>query len=94
MTDEPTKNRTTILLITGMLSICLYIASYYLRVEADSSGVFRIDPRSWPKEAVYPIGHKSSFGKVYEYPLDSFTRPFFAPINGIDRRLRPSVWEE
>lgn len=90
---RPTSQRTSNFLIAVVLVLCLYISSYYAIVEAAPSGILRIGPGPWPKDAVYPIGEEViDFGGSGGYPLDSLTQPLFTPINGIDRQLRPSHW--
>lgn len=74
--------------------ITLYVAAYLAIVEPLPSGIFQIGPGRFPKMAVYPIGSSQGFGKVREYSFDGFTQPFFAPINQLDRLLRPEVWNE
>jgi hypothetical protein len=92
---EKQRIRTSSLLIAVPIALCIYILSYYAIVKAKPSGIFRIGPGPFPKTAVYPIaGEEFHLGKVRTYELDAFTHPFFTPINAIDHRLRPSVWEE
>ena len=77
------------------LAMTAYLVAYFAIVEAEPSGIYQIGAGPFPKVVIYPIGGRADMlGKVRRYNLDSFTHPFFAPINQIDRRLRPSVWHE
>lgn len=91
---DSNERRITQYVIAVVITLFLYVSTYYAIVDAEPSGIFRVGTGPWPKTAIYSVGQNQSFGKIIEYSLDEFTHPFFAPINAIDRNLRPSHWQE
>ena len=71
-----------------------YVSLYFAIVQAIPSGIYRVNYGPAPKTAIYPIGREVGFGSVRRFSCDGFTHPLFAPINFLDRRIRPSVWLE
>ncbi len=71
-----------------------YVGAYFSLAESKYTGIYRTVEGQWPKAVVYPIGHNTSLGKGRTYSADSYTHPFFYPINAIDRRIRHDHWHE
>ena len=63
-----------------LLLPCAYVASYFALVTSDELG-FKTGYGPWSRPASYFIGGRGAIA-------------FFAPMNQLDRQLRPEYWED